>query len=82
MKNANPAFSGRSLSVRRARMWKLSDLLAYEAELAGEPPPPPLPPEKEKFLTALQLRERYGGVSEMWFWRRLKEAEAMNHGRP
>ena len=59
----------------RLRMWKLSALLAYEAELAGEPPPPPLPPEQERWLTAAQVRERLS-VSDMWIWRRLQEAEA------
>ena len=52
------------------RRWPLSALLKYEAELRGEDHPG-LPPEDERFLTAAQVRKRYGGVSDMWLWRRL-----------
>ena len=31
----------------RLRMWPLSALIAYEADLAGESPPPPLPPSRK-----------------------------------
>jgi hypothetical protein len=57
-------------------MYRLSELREYEAALAGKPPPPPLSPEQERWLTARQVRERYGNVSEMWLWRRRREAEA------
>ena len=60
---------------KRERRWRLSELLVYEAALAGEPPPPPLSPEQERWLTAAQLRHRLS-VSDMWISRRLQEAEA------
>jgi hypothetical protein len=53
--------------------WPLSDLIAYEHELAGKPPPDPL---NETYLTAAQVRRRYGGVSQMWLWRRIAETRA------
>lgn len=53
------------------RHWKLSDLLNYEAALKGEAAPPSLDPAEERYLTAAQVRKRYGGVSDMWLWRRL-----------
>ena len=60
----------------KRRVWKLSDLLKYEAAVAGETMPDQLPPEDERFLTAAQVRERYGGVSDMWIWRRLNPKQA------
>lgn len=58
------------------RHFKLSSLLAYEAALKGEPPPA-LDSIEDCYLTASQVRKRYGGVSDMWLWRRLNyEREA------
>jgi hypothetical protein len=57
---------------RRQRHWRLSELLAYEAAVAGLPKPDPLNPEDERYLTSGQIRQRYG-VSDMWIWRRLAE---------
>ena len=74
---ATPKFPQPGYLARR-RYWRLSDLLAYEAELRGDPRPEPLPPEHEKYLSARQVRERYGGVSDMWLWRRLDERDAIN----
>ena len=73
-----PPFPPPKFKAGMRRHWKLSDLLEYEAAAAGEEPPEPLPPDKERFLTAKQLRERYG-VSDMWIWRRLKLAEEADH---
>ena len=56
----------------RQRHWRLSDLLSYEAAAAGLPEPGPLDPADELYLTAAQVRKRYG-VSDMWIWRRLAE---------
>ena len=56
----------------RQRHWRLSDLLAYERALSGEPVPDQLPAADERYLTASQVRERYN-VSDMWLHRRLKE---------
>jgi len=69
-KTADPQFPEPHYLGRR-RHWKLSDLLNYEAELRGDPAPEPLAPSEERFLTASQVRTRYGDVSDMWLWRRL-----------
>lgn len=58
------------------RRWALSELRAYDAQVAGDPAPPPLPPAEERFLTAAQVRERYGNVSDMWLWRRINRRDA------
>jgi hypothetical protein len=58
---------------RRQRHWRLSELLIYEAAAAGLPQPAPLNPEDEVYLTAAQIRKRYGDVSDMWIYRRLAE---------
>lgn len=60
----------------RRRHWKLSDLLAYERALKGEPTPELPDPAAERYLTARQVCERYG-VSDMWLWRRIAEHGAL-----
>ena len=59
----------------RQRHWRLSDLLRYEAAAVGNPSPDVLAPSDERYLTAAQVRQRYG-VSDMWIWRRLAERDA------
>jgi hypothetical protein len=54
---------------KKGRRWQLSKLLAYEAALTGTPEPR-IEPAAEIYLTAAQVKERYGGVSDMWLWRR------------
>jgi hypothetical protein len=56
------------------RAWRLSDIVAYERALAGLPSLPPPDPADEQWLTAAQLRARFGGVSDMWLHRRLAAA--------
>jgi hypothetical protein len=51
------------------RKWLLSEILQYEAACAGKPPPSPLPPEFDVWLTAAQIRRRLS-VSDMWLNRR------------
>lgn len=62
--------------IGRLRYWKLSDIVNYERELHGEPPLPDPDPADERYLSAAQLRHRFGDVSDMWIWRRLHEADA------
>jgi hypothetical protein len=52
------------------RFWRLSDIINYERALAGLPPIK-VDPADDRWLTAPQLRARFGGVSDMWLWRRL-----------
>ena len=59
----DPAFFG------PIRKWLFSAILEYEAACAGKPPPTPLPPEYDVWLTAAQIRKRLG-VSDMWLNRR------------
>jgi hypothetical protein len=60
----------------RFRRWRLSELLEYERKLAGvAEPAEPIAPEAEVFLTAAQVRARYG-VSDMWLHRRTARAKA------
>jgi hypothetical protein len=61
----------------KRRYWALSDVLNYERAEAGLPPIK-VDPADERWLTAAQMRERYG-VSDMWLWRRTsttKQSEA------
>jgi hypothetical protein len=58
----------------KRRHWRMSDVLNYERALAGLSPLPTDPTE-ERWLTAAQLRARYGGVSDMWIWRRTAGAD-------
>jgi hypothetical protein len=62
-----PAYFG------KRRHWRLSDVLAYERALAGLPPLP-VDPAEERWLTAADMRRRFG-VSDMWLWRRTAGAE-------
>ena len=56
------------------RAWRLSEIIKFERELAGLPPLPPADPAEETWITASQLRARFGGVSDMWLHRRLARA--------
>jgi hypothetical protein len=50
--------------------------LALLAQLGHNNPPSPIDSEAEArdhYLTAAQARARYGGVSDMWLWRRLRD---------
>jgi hypothetical protein len=64
----NPTYFGRS------RFWLLSELVEYECSLAGKSPPEKPDPASDRYLSAAQVRHRYASVSDMWIWRRLKEA--------
>ena len=74
MKPVLPVFPSPTIFGRQ-RHWRLSDLLVYEAVAAGRPKPEPLDPAEECYLTAAQVRNRYG-VSDMWIWRRLAQRNA------
>ena len=50
------------------RYWPQSEVINAERAEAGLPPIEP-DPATERWLTAAQMRERYG-VSDMWLWRR------------
>jgi len=49
--------------------WRLSDLEAYEAAACGEPAPEPRPSDRERYLSAKQVAERYGcSTVSVWRW--------------
>lgn len=56
----------------KRRFWALSEVVNYERAEAGLPPIE-FDPADERWLSAAQMRERYG-VSDMWLWRRLNPA--------
>jgi hypothetical protein len=66
--NAKPLFP-KPTYFGRERRWRLSEIINYERELT-ELPPLPFDPATERWLTASQLRVRFGDVSDMWIWRR------------
>src|SRR4051812_3367494 len=61
----------------KRRRWRLSEVLDYERALAGLPPLQH-DPAAERWLTAAQMRERFG-ASDMWLWRRTVGAERQHH---
>ena len=63
----------------RRRHFRLSELIAYERDRAGLPPAP-VDERAEVFLTAAQVRARYGDVSDMWLHRRLAARKAEHDG--
>jgi hypothetical protein len=65
----------------RNRYWKLSDLLKYEAACRGEAHQG-LAETEDCYLTASQVRKRFGGVSDMWLWRRLNQRSEAEAARP
>jgi hypothetical protein len=65
-----PLFLPKHTYMGRERRWRLSEVLDYERALAGLPPHGPLDPVEERWLSAAQMRERFGRVSDMWIWRR------------
>jgi hypothetical protein len=54
--------------TNKRRRWRLSDVVNYERTLAGLPSAQH-DPSNERWLTAAQMRERFG-ASDMWLWRR------------
>jgi hypothetical protein len=57
----------------KRRHWALSRLVNWERDKAGLPLIAPDPAD-ERWLTAAQVRERYG-VSDMWLYRRTAGAD-------
>lgn len=55
--------------IGKRRRWKLSEIVNYERACANLPPLDAPNQVDETYLTAAQLRQRFG-VSDMWIWRR------------
>ena len=71
---ARPRTSSRSKQKRTPRRQRRAGDDSGDGDDGGEQPPPlaPKPPSAARFyLTAKQLRARYGGRSHMWIERRL-----------
>jgi hypothetical protein len=65
----------------KRRAWRESSVVNYERGLDGLTPIE-RDPAQERWLTAAQMRERFGHVSDMWLWRRIKEAEHALASKP
>ena len=63
--------------IGKRRFYPFTEIIAYERALAGLPPVDRDPAE-ERWLTAAQVRQRFGNVSDMWLWRREREAASAN----
>jgi hypothetical protein len=55
------------------RLWPLDALLRWEGKEAEANA---LTSAENVYLTAQQVRARYGHVSDMWLWRQLRASEA------
>jgi AT hook motif len=79
-----PLFLPEHTYMGRQRRWRLSEVLDYERALAGLPPHGPLEATEERWLSAAQMRERFGRVSDMWLWRRTRRQRRVERprGRP
>jgi hypothetical protein len=56
------------------RRWRETDIINYDRALQGLEPIE-RDPADERWLNSAQVREHYGGVSDMWIWRRTTGAE-------
>jgi hypothetical protein len=68
MKFPSPLYEG------KRRYWRESSVINFERALEGLPPLE-IEPSKDRLLTAAQVRTRFGGVSDMWLWRRTAGAD-------
>ena len=55
--------------IGRRKYWRRGALRGWEAAIAGQEAPE-LQSDDEMLLNSRQVRARYGGVSDMWLWRR------------
>lgn len=56
--------------------WKLSEILAYEAEKTGAPAPD-IPARDDRYLSDVQVAERLGvGRNTVWRWAKQKREAA------
>jgi len=61
--------------IANRNFWSKRAVRCWRAEIAGEPPPPSQI-DDEVFLSAAQVKALFGGVSDMWIWRKLKRNTA------
>jgi hypothetical protein len=59
--------------VNRRNFYPLGEVRAWRAAIAAEPVPEPQP-DDERWLSSRQVRDLFGGVSDMWLWRRRAHA--------
>jgi len=62
--------------------WEKGEIRHWAAAIAGKPEPNPQP-DDEVLLNSGQVRALFGGVSDMWIWRRRypQKAAAANRAR-
>jgi len=56
--------------------WAKGNVRRWRAAIAGEPAPVPQP-DDEVLINSRQVRELFGGVSDMWLWRRRQRKSAL-----
>lgn len=57
--------------------WSKGAIRYWRATNAGRPTPA-AQPDDDALLTARQVRDMFGGVSDMWLWRRRQVPEGAN----
>ena len=60
--------------IAKRRYWSKGDIRRYRAALRGEEHSPL--PDDEAMINARQVRAEFANCSDMWLWRRLREAQA------
>lgn len=73
MPSSAPLFPEPTLLHGR-KVYRAGDVRAYLAAVTGQPAPAPRD-DDNNLLTSATVRQMLGGVSRMWEYRRLKEAE-------
>lgn len=67
------------LIVDDRRYWLLSTLTRWERlSASGKAPEIVIDPADDVYLTAAAVKKRYGGVSDMWIWRKMKKIAGGN----
>ena len=59
--------------VKGRNFYVLGEVRAWRAAIAAEPVPQ-RQPDDERWLSSRQVRDLFGGVSDMWLWRRRARA--------
>lgn len=70
MTNPNILFPAPVAKIAGRNFWTKGAVRRWRAQVAGLPEPAPQP-DDENWLTSSQIRDSFGGVSDMWLRRRM-----------